>query len=226
MDPEVERFSNILQKVGVHTEFTDWLAHKDGEGQLEGRFKNAVEGTGLGAAAEGLFQAARYWRARLRGDHADGRRDPGRACREARGRGPRLHHHRGPRHPPRPRRARVCGRLGGRPRRLHPPGLRGGPRSREPPEVQAQQPRTAEKPCRASPGRARGQGSRHWWQARSSPPMDPKQMAKAMGDPEAADQHRQLQRQAHPRGPGREVGPIDRNSIDSLARDIEQWRSA
>jgi hypothetical protein len=71
MDPETERFSNILQKVGVHTEFTDWLAHKDGEGKLEGRFKNAIEGTGLGAAADGLFQAGRYWRARLRGDHAE-----------------------------------------------------------------------------------------------------------------------------------------------------------
>jgi hypothetical protein len=68
MDPETERFSNILQQIGVHTEFTDWLAHKDDEGKLEGRFKNAVEGTGLGAAADGLFQAARYWRLRLRGD--------------------------------------------------------------------------------------------------------------------------------------------------------------
>lgn len=82
LDPEQERFSNFLQSAGVHSEFTDWLAHDDQEGRLAGRFKNALEGalggfaldravTGTVGAAERLFGVARFFRAGMRGETSE-----------------------------------------------------------------------------------------------------------------------------------------------------------
>lgn len=82
LDPEQERFSNFLQSAGVHSEFTDWLAHNDQEGHLAGRFKNALEGAmggivldrvvrGTVSAADRLFGVARFFRASLRGEASE-----------------------------------------------------------------------------------------------------------------------------------------------------------
>lgn len=71
MDPEEERFSNLLTDHGIHTEFTDWLAQDDKDGKLEGRFKNAVENTVLAGSLDLVFQTARYWRAAARGKAKD-----------------------------------------------------------------------------------------------------------------------------------------------------------
>lgn len=68
VNPEQERFGNFLQSLGVDNSFVDWLAHEDGEGVFEGRFKNAVEGTLTGAAVESLMRVARFWRATIRGN--------------------------------------------------------------------------------------------------------------------------------------------------------------
>lgn len=56
-----ERLVNSLQALGVHSEFTDWLASnpKD-ESALEARFKNAVDGTIGGAVGDMVFKGARY----------------------------------------------------------------------------------------------------------------------------------------------------------------------
>lgn len=59
--PNQERFSNALTMLGVHTEFTDWLAsNPDNQTVLESRFKNAVDSTVGGAAAEMIFNTAKY----------------------------------------------------------------------------------------------------------------------------------------------------------------------
>lgn len=68
IDPEAERFSNLLQQWGVRNEFVDWLAHDDEEGAFEGRFKNAIEGIGVGAVFDQAMNVARWVRARARGD--------------------------------------------------------------------------------------------------------------------------------------------------------------
>lgn len=62
MDPEEERLSNGLQHLGLHTAFTDWLAEDPKDNHMESRFKSAVEQTLVGAAADSVFQAAKYWK--------------------------------------------------------------------------------------------------------------------------------------------------------------------
>lgn len=62
MDPEEERLSNGLQQLGLHTAFTDWLAEDPKDNHMESRFKSAVEQTLVGAAADSVFQAAKYWK--------------------------------------------------------------------------------------------------------------------------------------------------------------------
>lgn len=227
MDPETERFSNILQQVGVHTEFTDWLAHKDGEGKLEGRFKNAIEGTGLGAAADGLFQAGRYWRARLRGDHAEADAIQSELAAKHEGEVPdyTIEEHPGilPLTPQDPH-VEGQGYFGGweesetgaiRPVYEEDP-LKGAP----PEQSAAMADDGIEKPSIEGPAETPGSTGG------SVPPMDPKQMAKAMGDPEAADPIVTFTAKRTPEDPGQVVGSIDRNSIESLARDVEWWRTA
>lgn len=61
------RLSNLWQEAGLPaTLLTDWLAAAPDDGELEGRFKNAVEGAFVGAAAEGVLRAAHLIRAARR----------------------------------------------------------------------------------------------------------------------------------------------------------------
>lgn len=58
-DPYGERISNGLQQIGVHNEFTDWLAQDDDDSVMESRFKGAIEGILAEGVAEGVFWAAK-----------------------------------------------------------------------------------------------------------------------------------------------------------------------
>lgn len=63
-DAQEERLSNLLQEVpALANPVSEYLAASDDDGEFEGRFKNAVEGLGLGAVTEGLFTAVRAIRA-------------------------------------------------------------------------------------------------------------------------------------------------------------------
>lgn len=240
MDPEAERFSNILQSVGVHTQFTDWLAHKDGEGKLEGRFKNALEGTGLGAAADGLFQAARYWRLRLRGDHAEADAIQGELAAQHEGQVPDYTIEEHPFglgegvHPPSQEPAYVGGWEESEAGAVR-PVYEKDPLKGAPPEVTAQaaddgvepgaQTLPSDQPESISSTPAEpGSGST----GGPVKPIDPKAMAKAMGDPEAGgatDPIVTFTAKRTPDGEAVPVGSIDRNSINALARDVEGWRN-
>lgn len=67
MDPHAARVSTIMKNLGVDTEFTNWLAGDDKDGALGGRFKNALEGAGLGAAFESVFLGSKYLYALAKG---------------------------------------------------------------------------------------------------------------------------------------------------------------
>jgi len=55
-DPQEERLSNLLQEVPVlKNPVTDFLASDPKDSNAEGRFKNAVEGLGVGVAVDGLM---------------------------------------------------------------------------------------------------------------------------------------------------------------------------
>lgn len=58
-DPLQSRLSNWAKEAGISTQLTDYLAADANDTALEGRFKNAVEGIGIGALTEGIFKAAR-----------------------------------------------------------------------------------------------------------------------------------------------------------------------
>lgn len=61
IDPNAQRVSSIMSNLGIHSEFTDWLAAPDAKSDaMEGRFKNAIEGLGLGVAADSVFQGGKY----------------------------------------------------------------------------------------------------------------------------------------------------------------------
>lgn len=56
-----ERFSNALQALGVHTEFTDWLAAAPAqENGMMARFKNALDGSLTALASDAVFKAAKW----------------------------------------------------------------------------------------------------------------------------------------------------------------------
>lgn len=56
-DGNDERLSNLIQTVpALANPITEYLAAKPGDNAIEGRFKNVLEGMGLGLAAEGLGQ--------------------------------------------------------------------------------------------------------------------------------------------------------------------------
>ncbi|GLK72604.1 hypothetical protein KHC23_07775 [Ancylobacter dichloromethanicus] len=62
-DGQQQRLSNLIEQVpALANPVTDYLAADAGDGEIEGRFKNALEGLGLGAMTEGLFRAVRYVR--------------------------------------------------------------------------------------------------------------------------------------------------------------------
>jgi ribosomal protein S18 acetylase RimI-like enzyme len=55
-DPQEERLSNLLQEVPVlKNPVTDFLAADPKDSNAEGRFKNAIEGLGVGVAVDGLI---------------------------------------------------------------------------------------------------------------------------------------------------------------------------
>lgn len=55
-DPHEDRLSNLLQEVpALQSPITEYLAAQDDDSAAEGRFKNAVEGLGLGLVADGLI---------------------------------------------------------------------------------------------------------------------------------------------------------------------------
>ncbi len=58
-DPQEDRFSNIIQGTPLANPFTEYLAAGEDDSDLEGRFKNAVEGVFLGGAVEAIMGAAR-----------------------------------------------------------------------------------------------------------------------------------------------------------------------
>jgi hypothetical protein len=62
-DAHQQRLGNLIEKnPELKNPVTAYLASKPGDGEAEGRFKNAVEGLGLGVMAEGLIKAVRYVR--------------------------------------------------------------------------------------------------------------------------------------------------------------------
>lgn len=66
MDDQQNRLASIFQGTPLENDFTEWLASKEGDA-IDNRFKNTVEGLGLGALTELAFQgmrAVRRWLAR------------------------------------------------------------------------------------------------------------------------------------------------------------------
>ncbi len=63
-DPHEARLANLWQDLGLpETALTGFLAADPGDSEMEGRFKNLIEGAGIGALAEGVFRAAHLIRA-------------------------------------------------------------------------------------------------------------------------------------------------------------------
>lgn len=68
-DPHQERLSNLVQEVpALQNPVTDFLASKPEDGEALGRFKNALEGAGLGTATELIFLGVRAFKARKMGN--------------------------------------------------------------------------------------------------------------------------------------------------------------
>jgi hypothetical protein len=75
-DGHEERLANLLEEIpALKNPVTAFMAAKPEDSEIEGRLKRAVEGLGLGVAAEGLFRGVRYLRdikrAREAADPAD-----------------------------------------------------------------------------------------------------------------------------------------------------------
>lgn len=63
-DAHEERLSNLIQEVpALANPVNGYLSASPDDGEVEGRFKNAIEGMGLGVAAEGLIKGLRVIRA-------------------------------------------------------------------------------------------------------------------------------------------------------------------
>ena len=63
-DAHEKRLSNLIQNVPVlRNPVTEYLSAEDTDGQLEGRFKNAVEGLGLGALTDAFVKGVKAVRA-------------------------------------------------------------------------------------------------------------------------------------------------------------------
>lgn len=64
LDPQQEKLSNLIQEnPELANPVTEFLSSKPDDTDAEGRFKNAIEGLGLGAATEGFFKAVGALRA-------------------------------------------------------------------------------------------------------------------------------------------------------------------
>lgn len=70
-DPYQNRIANLIQEVPqLQNPITEYLEAKPEDSEAEGRFKNALEGLGLGAAGDMVFGLLRgYRRARVTGNH-------------------------------------------------------------------------------------------------------------------------------------------------------------
>lgn len=63
-DPQEARLSNLVEEYpALQNPVTEFLAANPDDSDAEGRFKNAMEGFGLGALAEGMFRATKAIRA-------------------------------------------------------------------------------------------------------------------------------------------------------------------
>lgn len=63
-EPTDPRLSNLVQELaGRNVPIAEYLAADPKDGEIEGRFKNALEGLGIGVAAEGLFRGVKAYRA-------------------------------------------------------------------------------------------------------------------------------------------------------------------
>ncbi|MCR9093459.1 MAG: hypothetical protein NXI30_04525 [bacterium] len=67
-DPHEDRLSNLIQEFpALENPVSEYLAADPDDGEAEGRFKNALEGLGLGVALDGLFLGVRAIRNARRG---------------------------------------------------------------------------------------------------------------------------------------------------------------
>ncbi len=61
-DGQEKRLSNLIQEYpALRNPITDYLAADDDDGEIEGRFKNALEGLGIGAVADGLVHGLKAY---------------------------------------------------------------------------------------------------------------------------------------------------------------------
>jgi len=66
-DPHSQRLSNLLSSIDnplLNNAVTQYLSAQEGDSQLEGRFKNAIEGVGIGAMVDTLWAGLRAFKAR------------------------------------------------------------------------------------------------------------------------------------------------------------------
>lgn len=62
-DPHQERLSNLVQEYpALQNPVTEYLSADEGDSNAEGRFKNAIEGLGIGAAVDGFVKSVRVLR--------------------------------------------------------------------------------------------------------------------------------------------------------------------
>lgn len=72
-DGHVARLADLWQEADLPGNvLTDYLASDPEDSEIEGRFKNVIEGAGLGVLAEGVFGAARMIRSVVRARQVDG----------------------------------------------------------------------------------------------------------------------------------------------------------
>lgn len=74
-DPDAKRLADLWKQAGLpENELTSFLESDPTDTELEKRFKNALEGMGVGALSEGLFRGAKFlrakWQARRAGQQA------------------------------------------------------------------------------------------------------------------------------------------------------------
>ena len=56
-NPRDPRIANLLQELGVHNDFVDWMAADEDDGNFEGRLKNMMEGLAVGGLFDFTFKS-------------------------------------------------------------------------------------------------------------------------------------------------------------------------
>lgn len=65
-DPHQQRLSNLIEQFpALHNPVTEFLQSKPDDGDAEGRFKNALEGLGMGLITDGFFKGVRMLRSAI-----------------------------------------------------------------------------------------------------------------------------------------------------------------